>query len=59
MLGEEIDRVEGVRDLVNADLRGRQWAHVELSEMSSWGVNLAGANYLVRVLSVLRFAELT
>jgi uncharacterized protein YjbI with pentapeptide repeats len=38
-LGEEIDRVEGVCDLWGQDLRGRQWAHADLSKVS-----LAGAN---------------
>jgi uncharacterized protein YjbI with pentapeptide repeats len=39
VLGEEIDRVEGVWDLINADLRGRQWPHADLS-----GLSLDGAN---------------
>lgn len=43
-LGEEIDRVEGVRDLVNADLRGRQWAHADLSGLSLDGANCKGIN---------------
>lgn len=43
-LGEEIDRVEGVRDLANQDLRGRQWPHVDLSGMFLDGANLEGAN---------------
>lgn len=44
VLGEEIDRVEGVWDLVNADLRGRQWAHAELSGLSLDGANCEGSN---------------
>jgi uncharacterized protein YjbI with pentapeptide repeats len=44
VLGEEIDRVEGVRHLTNADLRGRQWQHADLSGMSLDGANLEGAN---------------
>ena len=43
-LGEEIDRVEGVRDLWGQDLRHRQWAHVDLSGMYLDGANLEGAN---------------
>lgn len=46
VLGEEIDRVEGVRDLINADLRGRQWPSVDLSGMSLYGANLEGANLI-------------
>jgi hypothetical protein len=38
VLGEEIDRVDGVWHLTNADLRGRQWPHVDLS-----GISLVGA----------------
>ena len=45
-LGEEIDRVEGVRDLWGQDLRGRQWAHADLSGMLLDGANLEGANLL-------------
>jgi hypothetical protein len=45
-LGKEIDRVEGVRDLWGQDLRGRQWAHVDLSGMFLDGANLEGANLL-------------
>ena len=45
VLGEEIDRVEGVRDLWGkVDLRGRQWAHAELSGMWLDGSDLTGAN---------------
>ena len=43
-LGEEIDRVEGARDLWGQDLRGRQWAHADLSEMLLDGADLEGAN---------------
>ena len=39
VLGEIIDRVEGVWSLENADLRQRQWQHANLS-----GLSLAGAN---------------
>ena len=46
VLGEQIDRVEDVRDLVNADLRGRQWTHADLSGMSLWGAKLEGANLM-------------
>jgi uncharacterized protein YjbI with pentapeptide repeats len=45
-IGEEIDRVEGVRDLWNQDLRGRQWAHAELSGLSLQGANCEGINLL-------------
>lgn len=44
VLGEEIDRVEGVRDLWGQDLRGRQWPHVNLRGMYLDGANLEGAN---------------
>ena len=44
-LGEEIDRVEGVRDLWGGvDLRGRNWSHAELSGMWLDGSDLTGAN---------------
>jgi len=47
VLGEEIDRVEGVRDLWgDVDLRGRQWCHAELSGMWLDGSDLTGANLL-------------
>jgi len=66
VLGEEIDRVEGVWDLTNADLRHRQWAHSDLSGMSLDGANcesidLFGAR-LVRTSfcrATLRNAELS
>jgi len=65
-LGEVIDRVEGVWDLTNADLRHRQWAHADLTEMSLDGancerINLFGAR-LVRTSfcrATLRNAELS
>ena len=45
VLGEEIDRVEGVRDLWGGvDLRGRNWSHAELSGMWLDGSDLTGAN---------------
>lgn len=44
VLGEEIDRVDGVWDLVNADLRHRQWAHADLSGLSLDGANCSGIN---------------
>ena len=45
VLGKEIDRVEGVRDLWGkVDLRGRQWCHADLSGMWLDGSDLAGAN---------------
>jgi hypothetical protein len=46
VLGEEIDRVEGVRDLWGQDLRGRQWPHVDLSGEILDSANLEGANLL-------------
>ena len=45
-LGEQIDLVEGVWLLEHADLRSRQWPHVDLSGMSLWGANLEGANLM-------------
>jgi hypothetical protein len=52
VLGEEIDRVDSVYDLMNADLRNRQWPHADLSGVSldgaiCEGINLFGAR-LVR-----------
>ncbi len=44
VLGEEIDRVEGVYDLMNADLRNRQWPHADLSGLSLDGANCEGIN---------------
>ena len=47
VLHEEIDRVEGVRDLWGGvDLRGRNWSHAELSGMWLDGSDLTGANLL-------------
>ena len=37
VLGEEIDRREGARDLWNQDLRGRNWSHADLSNVSPLG----------------------
>jgi uncharacterized protein YjbI with pentapeptide repeats len=66
VLGEEIDRVDSVYDLMNADLRNRQWPHADLSGLSldgadCEGINLFGAR-LVRASFVranLRNAELS
>ena len=45
VLGEEIDRVEGVRDLWGGvDLRGRNWSYAELSGIWLDGSDLTGAN---------------
>jgi hypothetical protein len=44
VLGEEIDRVEGARDLWNQDLRGRQWQHADLSGLSLFGGQCDGIN---------------
>jgi uncharacterized protein YjbI with pentapeptide repeats len=44
VLGEEIDSVEGVWNLENADLRHRQWAHADLSGMSLNSANCEGIN---------------
>jgi uncharacterized protein YjbI with pentapeptide repeats len=46
VLGEEIDRVEGVWRLANANLHHRQWAHADLSGMSLDGANCEGINLL-------------
>ena len=43
-LGEEIDRVEGVWSLENAELRHRQWLHADLSGLSLDGANCEGIN---------------
>lgn len=43
VLGEEIDRVEGY-DLVGQDLRGRNWSHADLSDLSLDGANCKGIN---------------
>lgn len=44
VVGEEIDRVEGVWELANADLRGRQWSHAELSGLCLDGANCESIN---------------
>jgi hypothetical protein len=44
VLGEEIDRVEGVWELSDADLRRRNWQHADLSGMSLDGANCEGIN---------------
>lgn len=48
VLGEEIDRVEGVRDLWGGvDLRGRQWDHADLAGLRLDGANLEdGARFV-------------
>ena len=46
VLHEEIDHIEGARDLWNQDLRGRQWQHADLSELSLFGAQCAGINLL-------------
>jgi hypothetical protein len=45
VLGEVIDRVEGVWHLANADLHGRQWPHADLSGLSLDGANCEGIIY--------------
>jgi hypothetical protein len=47
-LGEETDRVVGVRDLANQDLRGRQWPHVDLGGMFLDRANVESASLWVR-----------
>jgi uncharacterized protein YjbI with pentapeptide repeats len=44
VLHEEIDRIEGARDLWNQDLRGRQWQHADLSGLSLFGAQCDGIN---------------
>ena len=44
VLGEEIDRIEGLYSLMNADLHGRQWAHANLSGMNLSCANCEGIN---------------
>jgi len=44
VLGEQIDVVEGVWDLTNANLRGRQWPHADLNGMSLDGADCEGIN---------------
>jgi len=44
VLGEEIDCVNGVRHLENADLRHRRWHHADLSGISLDGANCEGIN---------------
>jgi uncharacterized protein YjbI with pentapeptide repeats len=46
VLHEEIDRVVGAWDLVGQDLRGKQWAHAELSDLSLYGAQCDGINLL-------------
>jgi uncharacterized protein YjbI with pentapeptide repeats len=44
LLHEEIDRIEGARDLWNQDLRSRQWQHADLSGLSLFGAECDGIN---------------
>ena len=44
VLGEEIDRVEGVWRLAGQDLRGRQWNFANLSGMDLTDANCEGIN---------------
>jgi len=44
VLGEQIDFVEGVWDLSDADLRHRNWPHADLSGMSLDGANCENIN---------------
>lgn len=46
VLGQEIDRVEGTRDLFYQDLRCRNWPSVDLSGLSLQGSDLSGANLI-------------
>lgn len=46
VLGEQIDHVQGMWDLANADLRSRQWPHADLSGLSLSGANLQGTNLM-------------
>jgi uncharacterized protein YjbI with pentapeptide repeats len=46
VLGEEIDRVEGTRNLFYQDLHGHQWPNVDLSCLSLQGANLEAANLM-------------
>ena len=46
VLGEEIDRIEGVRDLIGPRPRGRQWKHADLSGLSLFGEQLEGIQLL-------------
>ena len=57
VLGEIIDHVPGVWDLTNADLRGRQWAHADLSGMSVDGANCEGINLFGARLIKTNFAR--
>jgi uncharacterized protein YjbI with pentapeptide repeats len=43
-VGEQIDHVSGVWHLANADLRGRNWAHADLSGLCLDGANCEGIN---------------
>jgi hypothetical protein len=44
VLGKQIDHVSGVWHLAGADLRGRNWSHVDLSDRSLDGANCEGMN---------------
>ena len=46
VLHEEIDRIVGARDLVDQDLRGRNWNHADLSGLSLWGARCDGIQLL-------------
>lgn len=44
VLGEEIDRIEGVWHLENAELSHRNWPHADLSGLYLDGANCEGIN---------------
>jgi uncharacterized protein YjbI with pentapeptide repeats len=58
-LGEEIDRVEGARDLWGQDLRGRQWMHADLSKVYLCGANCEGINLFGARLEQTDFSHAT
>jgi uncharacterized protein YjbI with pentapeptide repeats len=56
VLGEEIDRVEGV-DLANKDLKNRDWRHAQLSGLLLDGSDISGSNLLGAQLKNTSFAR--
>ena len=46
VLGEVLLELPGLRDLIGADLKGLNLAHVDLSGMFLWNVNLEGTNLM-------------
>ena len=57
VVSEEIDRVDGVHDLIGADLRGKQWEHADLRGLCLFGANLSGARLFGARLERVNFSK--